>query len=320
MGRKQRTDIDAQAIITAYQGGTSASVLAKQHKCSVWSIIARLRNAGIDVRSFKEQNERRLGLDADQMSRFESLVDGILLGDGQIDRKGLLRLEQENSRRGWLDQVQAEINDLGGSCRIIPIPPKTRIIEGRTIRSKAASLLYTPAYVELKPHRARWYPKEKKIVPRDLKLTPLTVTHWFAGDGTYDPKGHLRFCTNGFLQEDTEYLAREFGVQLGIRATTQESYRPGQFYIDILRRDEAVKIRSLMTPYLADCIQYKVQHVRPTLRSQGRQPRKLTDAQVRELRHFGDAGESYASLGRRFGITDVAARQIVRRLVYKDLV
>ena len=46
-----------------------------------------------------------------------------------------------------------------------------------------------PAYVEVQAQRKRRYPKWAKRVPKNLKLTPVTLAHWFAGDGTCNSEG-----------------------------------------------------------------------------------------------------------------------------------
>lgn len=60
----------------------------------------------------------------------------------------------------------------------------------------------------------RWYPNGKKIVPKDLQLTPLIVAIWFCDDGFARLRGknknriHMRFCSEGFTKEENEFLAK----------------------------------------------------------------------------------------------------------------
>jgi hypothetical protein len=65
----------------------------------------------------------------------------------------------------------------------------------------------------LLPYRLKWYPEDKKIVPRDLKLTPLILMEWFCDDGfvVIRKKGNsvtlsLVLCTMGFTYDDVEFL------------------------------------------------------------------------------------------------------------------
>lgn len=77
-------------------------------------------------------------------------------------------------------------------------------------------------YAELLPIRKKWYPNGKKIVPRDIKLTPLTVRQWYIGDGSLSyPRNfvpYIQLCTTGFPILDVEFLKEEL-IKLGFKAT-----------------------------------------------------------------------------------------------------
>lgn len=108
---RARADLDNSEIGMSYMGGESALAISRRLKCSVWSIISRLRKIGCTVRSADEQNARWLG-DRTYPSNLDivnHLLDGILLGDGSIDPKGCLRLQQRQSCVGWLLQLQEQL-------------------------------------------------------------------------------------------------------------------------------------------------------------------------------------------------------------------
>jgi len=69
------------------------------------------------------------------------------------------------------------------------------------------------SYPELLSIRKRWYPKGKKIIPRDLKLTPLVLRQEHLGDGTliHYKKGKpaIVLSTDGFSIEDVNWLVNE---------------------------------------------------------------------------------------------------------------
>lgn len=287
-------------LVERYEAGESASVLARSRGVSVWSVITRLRKAGIRIRSAEQQNRLQLDLSQENLEVFLSLVDGLMLGDGWIDRKGLLRLEQCSRRLGWVEQVQDALAGVGADSRIVPIPPRVRKIGGREVRSGGGHLLYTPAYAELKPQRRRWYPEGDKRVPADVRLTPLSLSHWFAGDGTSHEHGHLFFCTDGFPRQDVELLICALQGQVGIEARVKRTSRPGQFWVAIYKLDEAVKLRELIEPHLAECFSYKLRYVRPFIGRRG--SGRLTDDQVREIRSRREAGELLRVLAGEFGL------------------
>lgn len=79
-------------------------------------------------------------------------------------------------------------------------------------------------YAELLPIRKKWYPRGKKIVPRDLKLTPITCRQWYIGDGCLSSSKNFRpyiyLCTQGFTISDVEYLIKKL-IKLGFKVTRQ---------------------------------------------------------------------------------------------------
>lgn len=309
-----RVDINIQDLLNKYKSGLSASFLSKHYGVSVWSIITRINAAGVHVRSNKEQNEKRLNFTKDQKPIFMGIVDGLLLGDGQIDKKGLLRLEQSNKRHCWLEDVNNKIISLGGYSKIITIPPRIMVIEGRSVFKKEGSLLYTPAYVEIQEQRKRWYPEGIKRIPKDLELSPLTLAYWFAGDGTYTKMGMLTFCTNGFVKEDTQYLI-ELISNLGIEANIRKTSRKGQYTIGIFKILEAIKLKDIIEPFLPECCKYKLEFVRsdPPNYFSGR---KLTDDQVIEIRNSKDSRKYLAN---KFNVSVTTIGKVISGESFKHL-
>ena len=82
------------------------------------------------------------------------------------------------------------------------------------------------AYVELLPVRKRWYPDGKKIVPKDVELTPLTVRQWYIGDGCLlhlsKRRPFIVLSTCGFSISDVEWLVEQLD-SLGFRTTRRSS-------------------------------------------------------------------------------------------------
>lgn len=83
-------------------------------------------------------------------------------------------------------------------------------------------------YSELLSLRKKWYPYGKKIVPRDIKLVPITLRQWFIGDGSLNKprskgwKPSIILCTQGFLISNVEFLKEKL-IKLGFKVTRQRS-------------------------------------------------------------------------------------------------
>lgn len=81
------------------------------------------------------------------------------------------------------------------------------------------------SYVELLPIHKKWYPKGKKIVPKDIVLTPLTLRQWYIGDGclikSKNANPRIRLYTNCFSIKDVEWLRGQLKM-LGFKTTRRK--------------------------------------------------------------------------------------------------
>jgi Mor family transcriptional regulator len=317
--RKQRysnrPDLDAALpdIIDEYESGSSAASLAKEYQANIWSILKRLRDAGVSIRSNKEQNEKRLNLTPGQNEKFVSIVDGLLLGDGSISRRGILRLEQSKKRLGWLEHVAFSLSSIGSESKLTPLPPQEVTIEDRMVRYKGGGLVYTPCYVECQEQRKRWYPEGTKIVPEDVVLTPLSLAYWFCGDGSYGNNGQLMFYTNSFRKENVGRLANGL-TKLGVEARCVPAHRPNEYKVSITKIEAACRFKEIVLPHMPECCMYKLRYVRPPSKNRSG---TLTFDQAEEIRRRYTAGETQSQIAREYGVTSQTVGSIVRGKTHK---
>ena len=311
----RRDDLDAAVLASAYESGESAASLARQFHANIWAVLARLRQAGVAVRSSAAQNEQHVGLAPSATPMFLGVVDGLLLGDGWVDFKGCLRLEQAHTRYGWLVHVAEHLRLLGVASRIVPVPARERLYEERVIRSGGGGLLYTPCYQEMKEQRVRWYPRGRKRVPRDVELTPLGVAYWLCGDGSYDAQGALFFYTNGFLKREVGELAEKL-CALGVRSRRVPVGRAGEYKIAITERDAAQRLKELVWEHVPECCRYKLQHVRPAT-PRGAAQARLTQLQAEEIRRRYFSGGAQVVLAQEYKVTQATISRVVRGEVHK---
>jgi hypothetical protein len=85
---------------------------------------------------------------------------------------------------------------------------------------KKSAHMITQRTVQLYKEYKRWYPKGKKAVPTDLRLTPESVLHWYVGDGS-SGKYELIFSTQSFNEADNKLLARLLRKATGVKAKIQ---------------------------------------------------------------------------------------------------
>lgn len=110
-------------------------------------------------------------------------------------------------------------------------------------------------YEEFFSIRKRWYPNGKKVVPRNIKLTRLTIRQWFIGDGYLSHlklgRPYITLSTNGFSVSDVIWLVKKLN-DLGFKATRHNYHN--SIYISA----HSVKdFLNYIGPCLVECYQYK---------------------------------------------------------------
>ncbi len=172
-------------------------------------------------------------------------------------------LWQSPSRLGWLQQLQSELALCGVASKIDDRWQPPTEFGGRHLPGGAYHVLRTMNYVDLVAIHNLWRVGGPKAPPPDLYLTPVTLRHWFCGDGRGgDRKGTLGFCTDGFSHEAVSDLVHYLHRDLQITALKVTNHR-GHPQILIGRRDEAVRLRDLISNDIPECCRYKLRHVRP---------------------------------------------------------
>lgn len=176
------------------------------------------------------------------------LLDGLLLGDGSLESpthsESRFALGQRVGREGWVHDVARRLGNNG-----IPSVVSNRGERGWELR--------TPKYRTLTRERLRWYPSGVKAVPVDVRLTPLSISQWYWGDGLVENNGYrMGFCTDSFAQEQVQFLASQLRFQYGLESVVRP--HQGGFRIYISQRASRVGLVRLLETFCPQCFQYKL--------------------------------------------------------------
>lgn len=198
----------------------------------------------------------------------QEALDGTMLGDACVALAGagcdtpyftIGHSDQQDSLVLWWQKI------FGGGLRKKDATVK---VDKRGMKWNSTSCSTTssahPMFTEV---RRRWYPEGKKIVPRDLKLTPRMLAWWYMDDGSVcighnrtggqrrkTPLEKYRLYTNGFTQEDVEFLASLLLSEFGIESKVY-SYTMGPFIQ--MNKENGRKLTAIVAPYVLPQIQYK---------------------------------------------------------------
>ena len=100
-----------------------------------------------------------------------------------------------------------------------------------------------------------WYPTGEKQVPNNLKLTPITLLHWFLGDG-YGGDHSINLCTDSFSESHINYLITELD-NLNIKSNIQQHGKHPRIYIPTKYQMEFL---GLIGRCPVKCYEYKWDH------------------------------------------------------------
>jgi hypothetical protein len=210
-----------------------------------------------------------LGLSVAAYRNLQIYMDGLLLGDGHLTKSTstTFTLAQATAGHGWQIKIRRDLKQFGLRTTIGPVVTRGGIIEGRRISPRPRRHLHSEVRPELKAMRQRWYPRGIKAVPRDVRLTPVCLANWIAGDGC-GTEGGLVLHTQSFTKRECHRLA----TALPVPAVVQRARKPGQYTIRVPRRYVA-RIDKLVRAHMPACKRYKLDRALPDLPNPNRTPR-----------------------------------------------
>jgi hypothetical protein len=186
----------------------------------------------------------------------QDIILGSLLGDGSISKQRTptsscyFTKPQATARRAYLEWHSEQLQPHSSS-----INEYDNWAEGKKYQKSVFLTKTHQWFVEL---RNKWYPEGTKIVPQDLKLTPLMVAVWFFDDGSNDLDTRVaRFATNGFTRFDCEFLVDQL-TSLSIKSKTTK-----QGQINVLAESYGTLV-DLVKPFMLwDCFKHKIAYRDP---------------------------------------------------------
>lgn len=246
---KRRSALNDNIIVQEYLSGQSIAKIAKNLKCSKSSITRRLNWNNVRIRTVNESCAYFRNKSFLNIAEIQNMFDGLLLGDAWIEcdgkSEGRLAITQCDAHLDWLVSIKKCLDFYN--------------IKNTLIKTKNRGwLLRTGKYVNFTQLRQEWYPDGKKIVPKKLQLTSITLAHWIWGDGTLTNSGYTySLCTDGFSETDVDLLIELLQKDLDIVAS--KYLKEGKYWrINVYRKCERIKILNYIQDFCPPCFQYKL--------------------------------------------------------------
>ena len=300
---KRTTKEQQQEIVALYQSGRSGPQISDQTGWSLSCVQNILRGANIPPRTVSEGVRLRKSNPSPPLTEGTvELIDGLLLGDGHISDTGRLSLVQTQARISWPQQVRLLFEAEGLLCSPMSFKGGVVLFRGIEYQKNPAEGFRTRTYKELKRQRDRWYPEGIKRVPKDVRLTPTSIAHWFFGDGTVGGSGYrATFCTDGFSVEDVRLLVRLLNDKHQWNCVRTKRNR-----IRTTRREDRESLLRMLQPRVPIGFEYKLR-LRVVLR-----PDTIPQDRVKEMR---SQGKSYRQIAAALGVSVSGVAGVCQRLM-----
>ena len=201
---------------------TQIGKLCKRTKVTIgrWLMIFNIpRRSQSEYHHLATKNNCRLSEEALQW------INGELLGDAHLELKSCYsaRFHYGSKYLEYIEYVRDTLKSFGieqaGNIQ-------RRHITHRNMDTYAYDYC-SKAYPELLPIRKQWYPEGKKIIPKDIKLTPLTLRQHYIGDGYLSHREkrnpHIILCSDAFPISCVNWFICQLKY-LGFKTTRQPSH------------------------------------------------------------------------------------------------
>lgn len=210
--------------------------IAQKFNITGGAIYYWLRQLGIKRRLPAEAIFLAKGKHVDLSPEALEFLSGELLGDGH-----LTSYNRQASAFTYTTKHEQYLRWLSNELAGFGLEQRGKINVYPRISSYASR-----SYIELKTLHTKWYianpwpgdrPMHIKIIPVDLKLTPLVCRQWYIGDGTFCKKWkYITLCTQGFLKGDNTFNRHDIDslvsklLMIGVKSTR---HRDGAIQVSV---------------------------------------------------------------------------------------
>lgn len=164
--------------------------------------------------------------------RQEQLLEGMLLGDGHLERQrgartARLKIEHGLAQAAYVDWKYSEWRDW------VRTPPRERARRNRLGNVSVNRGFSTLSHDEFERFRVRFYRGHRKVVPSDLRLTQVSMAVWFMDDGSRKSSQcrGLYLNTQSFTAAEVELLQAVLRRDVQVETTVRQQRDGLQIYV-----------------------------------------------------------------------------------------
>lgn len=209
--------INIEKIIKQYEKGKSIRQIAVSLPLSASKIRQILKN-NIELRTSQEGLAKRKENYININNDLENVITGEMLGDGCIIKRTCQsKFSFRNKHKdyaSWLANIFIKNNIKLAGDKVY----KNKYYDERYNKWYVNYSFSTHCSVQFHELENVWYRERKKVVPKNIKLFPKTILHWYLGDGSLPKGNYIIFCTDCFNLEEVKMLSHKLNNTIGIKS------------------------------------------------------------------------------------------------------
>ena len=179
-----------------------------------------------------------------------SVIIGSLLGDGYLRivpgrRNAFLEVNHSFKQKDYVDWKYSILKDITVSA------PRKRVID----KVRTAYRFYTKQHPEITELFKEFYKDGVKIIPKDLKISTLSLAVWLMDDGSKCRKIDVYLNTQQFSHRDQLTLINVLNeLNLSARLNKDKTYTRIRFM-----KKSLLELKRLISPHIIPSMKYKIE-------------------------------------------------------------
>lgn len=177
-------------------------------------------------------------------------IDGLMLSDGHAQKKRL-KFTFKAGQLTFTKWLKFEVlGNLSTENPPTPYPPAPKVATQYWFGTKV--------HPYFENREKNWYNMGRKVLPKDIKITPVTLAFLIMGDGYWENDSKTIFiCSENFTLEEVKHLIDLLRRDLKRMATTKK--RGNNYRIRFSSRGKnLVLVRELVAPFMHPDMMYKL--------------------------------------------------------------
>jgi hypothetical protein len=206
---------------------------------------------------------------------FYEVMDGLLIGDGHLNiqndcKNVMFEISQTEKRSEFIYWIVDFFDKYNIEYRLYK---KDGYKRDYIKKNGKSGYVYPQLKIRTKRYKLfnsiyhKHYNGKGRLIPEDIKLTPLQLAIWYMSDGDlkYDKRSgsyQIRIATHRYYIDDLKWLVDEinklYGIKFNIYRECKNKENCG-YRLATGKKYQVYKFCKLIEPYMCNCFKYKIE-------------------------------------------------------------